>query len=160
MTVKRVLTATVFCLGQATVPVLAGVDLTAAETCMAQQIASGQNPALCLDTAHADCLLSPADAPAVATLCFTEARKAWDAGIAAEMARIRDNAPEKIAAIAAIEVKYDLLTGLTQCDRMEELAKVASEEPADSIQRQKARCTASSAGLAYLRLRYRGSDIE
>jgi hypothetical protein len=141
-------------------PALAEADLASAENCLIARIDAGENPTQCIDDAHVTCQATPADQPAIAILCYREARAAWDVGIKAEMARINDRADDRIAAIAAVELKYDLIANLTQCDRMEELAKVGSDVSADAIQRQKAHCEASSAGLAYLRVKLRGRSIE
>lgn len=138
----------------------AELDLPAADSCLEDRVSAGKSPADCIEAAHAACQTIPEETPAVAMVCFREARGSWDAGIAEEMARIRDKAPEKIAAIAGIEVKYDLLASLTQCDRMEELALVASHATAETIQRQKSRCEATASGLAYLRLKLRARGID
>lgn len=141
-------------------PVAAQIDIATVQTCMTNRIDTGENPAICIDEAQATCQATPADSPAVAILCFRNARSDWDAAITAEMARIRDRADDRIAAIAAVELKYDLLASLTQCDRMEELARVGTDTPAETIQRQKARCEASASGLAYLRAMLRGRSIK
>ena len=76
------------------------------------------------------------------------------------MGRISAIADDRIAAIAGIELKYDLITARTQCDRMEELALAASGQPAETIRRQKSRCEAGAAGLAYLRLKLRARSLQ
>lgn len=141
-------------------PALAQIDVAAAKACITDRIDTGENPALCIDEAHATCQATPADSPAVAILCFRNAKADWDGAIAAEMDRIRNRADDRIAAIAAIELKYDLIASLTQCSRMEELAQVGTDTPAETIQRQKARCEASAAGLTYLRALLRGRSIK
>lgn len=141
-------------------PALAQVDLPAADACLTERLGAGQNPAACVEAAHADCVATPPDAPALATVCFREARSAWDRGIGAEMARIAARADERIAAIAGIELKYDLIASRTQCDRMEELALAASSASPEDILRQKSRCEAAAAGLAYLRLKLRAQSID
>lgn len=138
----------------------AEVDLTAADTCLTQRIEAGQNPATCVEDAQAYCRLTPQDAPALAAVCFRDAQAEWDRGITEEMGRIRQRAEPRIAAIAGIELKYDLIASRTQCDRMEELALAASAEPPETIQRRKSRCQASAAGLAYLRLKLRARSID
>lgn len=141
------------------VPALAQIEIAKATECMTARIDAGETPALCIDEAHATCLATPADSPAVAILCYRNARADWDAAITAEMSRIRERADERISAIAAVELKYDLIASLTQCDRMEELALVGSTKSGETIQRQKARCEASAAGLAYLRATLRGRSL-
>jgi hypothetical protein len=143
-----------------TAPAWAEVDLASAASCMTTRIDTGENPAQCIDEAHAACQATPQDSPAIAILCYRTAQAAWDAGIRTEMARINDRADDRIAAIAAVELKYDLIASLTQCDRMEELALVGSDISSETIQRQKARCQASSAGLAFLRVTLRGRSIK
>jgi hypothetical protein len=74
------------------------------------------------------------------------------------MAEIRDSAAERLSAIASVEVKYDMLGNLMQCDRMEALALIGDAEPA-AIQRDKARCTAAATGLVLTRLLIRSQDL-
>jgi hypothetical protein len=136
----------------------AAVDLSSVEACVEAHAASDTLPAPCVAQAMTECLGTPSDAPALASLCFREARDTWSEGIAARMARLKAAAPEEIAAIAGIEVKYDLLGGLLQCDRGEELALVGSGA-LEEIQRQKDQCTATAAGMAYIRLLWRARDL-
>lgn len=145
------------CLGTAAT---ADVDLTAADACLNDRLSQNQNPASCIDQAHQRCLTTPDDLTASAVLCFGQAREAWNNGIAANMKTIDDMADDRIAAIAAIELKYDLLANLMQCDRMEELAKAGSEATGDQISRQRAQCEASAAGLVYLRVKMRAQSLQ
>ncbi|SPF78017.1 hypothetical protein [Pseudoprimorskyibacter insulae] len=139
------------CLCMAT-PLFAEVDLAAYNTCIEAQIAANQPAAQCMQQQHAFCDSYPADdAPAAATLCYIEAKDTWSGGIAARLDAIRAKGNEKITAIAGIEVKYDLLANLLQCDRIEELAGL-SDLPAEAITLQKARCQAAAAGLALTKL--------
>lgn len=140
-------------------PAAAEVDLGAVAACAASHKAAGTVPAPCVAEAMAACHAVPADAPALASACYRDAREVWSQGIAAHMATIRESAPEEIAAIAGVEVKYDLLAGLIQCDRMEALALIGPAEAAD-IQRQKDGCAATAAGTAYLRLVWRSQGLE
>lgn len=139
-------------------PARAEVVLDQVARCIEHSRQSGTVPTACIDTAQADCLSLPAETPAVAILCYARARESWDSGITQRMAEIRATAPEQIAAIAGIEVKYDLLASLVQCDRLEELARLSSQT-AETVQRQKARCTATASGLAYMRLLWRSQDL-
>ncbi|PWL34134.1 MAG: hypothetical protein DCO97_15980 [Marivita sp. XM-24bin2] len=141
-------------------PVAAEVDLIATNTCLADRLAEGQNPSSCVDQAHQRCLTTPDDMTAAAVLCFSQARETWRIGITAEMERITETADDRIAAIAGVELKYDLLANLMQCDRMEELAKVGSDATGDQISRQRAQCDASASGLAYLRVRLRAESMQ
>lgn len=135
-------------------PGLAEVDLGAVSACGI----AGDPPAACVEQAMAECHAAPPDTPAVASQCFRAAQARFSEGITARMQAIRDGAPERIAAIAGIEVKYDLLLGLTQCDRMQELALVGESDLA-AIQRQADGCTATAAGIALLRLMSRSRDL-
>lgn len=133
------------------------LDLDTVAACVGTAADLGKSPNGCVDQAHTACLRLPADTPAVASLCFEETRAAWSDAIGARMADLSIRAPERIAALAGIEVKYDLLSALTQCDRMEELARLR-EAPTPEILLQKTRCTATASGLAYVRLLWRLPD--
>ncbi|MFW2542220.1 hypothetical protein ACN2XU_06235 [Primorskyibacter sp. 2E107] len=145
-------------MGASALPALADFDLDKTKTCLLEAQSKKGNPAICIEEAHAPCLAEPADSPSLAALCFTKARETWSTGITAEMDAIKAGAPEQIAAIAGIELKYDLIASLTQCDRMEELA-LLGDMPAERLQRDMARCQASSSGLAYARLLWRASTL-
>ena len=69
--------------------------------------------------------------------------------------RVQSTGPEDLAVVAGIETKYDILSGLMQCDRMKELAQAMSEDTPEAVQRQYAQCSATAAGLAYARLHWR-----
>ncbi len=136
-------------------PACAEVDLATVESCILERIETGEEPAACIEMAHSECLAAPDATPAVATLCFVEAKGVWSAGIADLLKKVPAEAPDEIAAIARIEAKYDILSGLVQCDRMEELALAASNHPGEVIARQKAHCAATASGVAYARLQWR-----
>lgn len=138
----------------------ADVDLPTIDACLSERISQKANPASCVDQAHQRCLTTPEDMTASAVLCFGQAREAWNIGIAANMEQIRETAEDRIATLAAIELKYDLLANLMQCDRMEELAKAGSEATGDQIVRQRAQCEASAAGLVYLRVKLRSQSLQ
>ncbi len=133
------------------------IDIAAVDSCVATATDLGTSPNGCVDQAHAPCLRIPAETPAVATLCFEETRAEWSEAISARMSDLSDRAPERISALAGIEVKYDLLTALVQCDRMEELGRLRDIASGD-ILLQKTRCTATASGLAYVRLLWRLPD--
>jgi len=128
------------------------------DACILGAFAAQANPAACLVEVHAECMSTPAETPAVATLCFRRAREDWDGRITGIMRKIGTEREGPIAAIAGIEVKYDLLSGLLQCDRVEELALAISDLGTEEIAREKARCAATAAGLAYARLLWRARD--
>lgn len=126
--------------------------------CVATRLDQGSRPGACVAEGLSACDAEPAETPAVAVLCYNTAQDTWGEGIATRMAEIRDSAPEKLSAVAGIEVKYDLLGNLMQCDRMEELSLVGEGEAA-TIQRDKARCTAAATGLVYVRLLMQAQDL-
>lgn len=140
-------------------PAAADERLVETNACLNARLAENQTPAPCVDQAHQRCLTTPEDMTASAVLCFRQARETWNIGIATEMEHIRKAASDRIASIAAIELKYDLLANLMQCDRMEELAKVGSDASGDQISRQRAQCDASASGLAYLRVKIRSRSL-
>ncbi|WP_425100152.1 hypothetical protein [Tropicibacter sp. S64] len=140
------------------VPAAAEMDIAAAKSCLIDAQTKRGDPSVCIDAAHADCLAAPGDTPSVAALCFATARDDWGTGIRAEMDRIKAEAPEDIATVTAIDLKYDLILALTQCDRMEELAGIGGT-PAAVIEREKARCMASASGFAYARLLWRSATM-
>ncbi|SMX41665.1 hypothetical protein [Maliponia aquimaris] len=135
------------------------LDITTVNACVATSTELGTSPNGCVDQAHAPCLQVDSETPAVATLCFEETRADWSAAISARMATLSATAPERLAALAGIELKYDLLTALVQCDRMEELAQLREIAAEDTLL-QKTRCAATASGLAYVRLLWRLPDPE
>ncbi|ARE42073.1 hypothetical protein RGUI_3932 [Rhodovulum sp. P5] len=149
------LAAVLLCLAA---PAHAEVNISRVDACVAQSSAQKRPPTDCIDAALAECLAVPADTPAVAGLCFSDAKEAFSAAISDGMQTLRASAPDQIAAIAGIEVKYDLLANLLQCDRMEDLAKLGPA-PAQEIGLQKMRCEATAAGLTYMRLVWRARTL-
>lgn len=140
-------------------PAMAEVDLARVNSCLTERLAGAQPPATCIDDAQVSCVSVNRDTPAVATLCFVEVEQEWQAAIASLMKTISQNAPEEIAAIAGIEAKYDLLSSLLQCSRMEELSLSVGRETGEAIQRQNAHCKANAAGLTYARIFLRSRDL-
>jgi len=140
-------------------PVRAEVKLDAVKSCVDASTSAGTSPAPCIDQAQAECAAIPGETNKVATLCFARAQEVWSDGIRAELDRISAVAPEEIAAIAAIEVKYDMISGLVQCDRLAELALVG-EAATDAIERNKAHCSASATALSYVNLLWRAQDLK
>jgi hypothetical protein len=126
--------------------------------CVATRLDQGSSPGACVAEALAPCDAEPADAPSVAVLCYKVTQEGWASEIAARMAEIRDSAAERLSAIASVEVKYDMLGNLMQCDRMEALALIGDAKPT-AIQRDKARCTAAATGLVLTRLLIRSQDL-
>lgn len=140
-------------------PAMAEMDLNGINACLSDRLEARQPAATCLDEAHSACMSINIDTPAVAALCFVELEKEWQAGIAALMTGIKQKASEEIAAVAGVEGKYDLLSALLKCSRMEELALIVGRESDDAIVRQNARCKANAAGLTYARLFLRSRDL-
>ena len=135
---------------------LALAALLSASSAQAQQASPALpgcdgTPAACLDAALAPCHAEKAETPALASRCYRDAQARFSDAIAARMRMIGEAAPETLAAVAGIEVKYDLVIGLAQCDRMAELA-LLGEASLPEIQRRKDGCTATAVGLALLRL--------
>lgn len=127
-------------------------------SCVETRIGQQARPGACIEQVLQACDRAPANTPAVAMLCYEQAREVWGQGLSARMAAIREGADDRIAAIAGIEVKYDLLAALMQCDRVEELALMGEAEASD-IQRGKARCAAAATGLVYVRLLMQARDL-
>lgn len=134
--------------------------LAASDECILGKFAAGQQPTACIDEAHGTCLKTPSAMPSVASVCFRAAQDRWSAGIKALMEAVRAKASKDVAVLASIEVKYDLLAGLMQCDRMEELSMALSELSQEDVLRQKTHCAATASGLAYARLRWRTRDLD
>ncbi len=134
----------------------AEVALQEVNGCIENARSLGTSPMTCVDNAHVPCLEIPAETPNVATLCFKEAQDTWSGAMTTALEVIKDNLPD-IAPIASIEVKYDLLSGLLQCDRMAELAALQNAED-EKILLQKTRCSATASGLAYVRLVWRAPE--
>jgi len=148
------------CLGLA-VPALPGqAAITEADIAACLNASEArEDPALCVAAAHAECRAFPDTAPSAAAECFLAARTDWGTLIAAQMERVAAKASERVAQVARIEVKYDLLANLLQCDRMEELAVLGGMED-EPLLRQRARCEATASGLTYLKLLRRSEGIE
>lgn len=154
-------TLTALCVGLASSnPAYAQVNLDAANSCILDSFASGQGPDTCIQAAHQECLAEPESMAAAATLCFTRANDTWSQGIAAQMTEIRDRASPDITAIAQIETKYDMLSGLLQCDRVEELAIAVSDQSGPAIQRAKSMCAATTAAYTYAKLLWQTRNMQ
>ncbi len=125
--------------------------------CVEAQVAAGAPAADCVTRAHAACL-DLGDAPAAATLCLLEAKEAWGERIAARMDEIEAAAPAEIGEVAVIEVRFDLLQNLLQCDRLEALARLR-DPGGEALRLQRARCEATATGLAYVKLLLQSRDI-
>lgn len=158
MVLRGFMVIAVLATGFGAAPAFAGVDIPTADACIATSFETGQSPAECIDAAQVECLAGAEETPAVATLCFVEARKIWTEALGAAIEQARDTLPADLAAISGIELKYDILGGLMQCDRMEELSLAVSDEKSELIGVQKSRCQATTSGLAYARLKWRLSS--
>lgn len=140
------------------VPAMASAEanLDLAADCVLAGASPG--PMVCAAQAMAGCGADASDVPAAATLCFRTAQEQFGDAISDIMTRLTEGLTEELAAVAGIEVKYDLLGGLMQCDRMTELAMVG-DTPAQDIQMQAEACTATATGATYLRLVMRAQDL-
>lgn len=134
----------------ATPTIRAEIDIAAAESCIGRNQDENKNPIACLTTQMDACLTVPPEQYASAVLCFAEARSAWESAIAARMSRLRTAGSPAVPGFA-VQAKYDVLAGLLQCDRVEELAALG-DAPAEAIKRDKARCTALTAAATFARL--------
>lgn len=135
-------------------PLTPPIDTAAVAGCVAEAQARKAAPDICIGPTLAGCGSLPADAPALATLCYDEARRQLAEATAARLTLLDDTAPEPLALRARVEAKYDLLSGLLQCDRLEELGRL-DDTPAETLALQKTRCEATASGLAYIRLLWR-----
>lgn len=125
---------------------------TQVQACIDAQIAADAPVAECVNEAQADCLQYPLDAaPDAATKCFLDQKETWGAAIAARMGEIKATADEGVVAVAGIEVKYDLMSNLLQCDRIEELT-LLRRDPDAQTRAQDARCESTATGLAFIKL--------
>lgn len=141
-------------------PALAAVDLTTSNACFDAAVAGKTNPAQCIEAAQNTCLEGAnGGTPAVTVLCFSEARDSWSAGLADTLAQITGQVDEKLAALARIETKYNLLTNLMECDRIEELSVAVSDMDGDAISIQSASCKASAAAATYMHLYLRAKSL-
>ena len=154
---SRLATPTILCLWAG----LASAEVSVSDTnaCITESLNQGRQATSCIALAHSSCTEVVSETPAVATLCFVNAERAWAAGISGIMSQITEGASEEIAAIASIESKYDLLTALLQCDRMEELELVVGQKEDEDILLGNAHCKARATALTYARLFVRSRDL-
>lgn len=125
------------------------------EACLAQRIDNEAQMLNCVTEALSPCLAEPDDMNSVAALCFRDSRRQFDQGLSARMVDLRGQADDTLVTLVSIELKYDIFSGLLQCDRLEELARALSEISQEAVQRQKAQCQATTSGLALARLQLR-----
>lgn len=135
-------------------PALAEVDLAMVDGCVTKAREMDQSVMACVDAAHAPCLEIHSETPNVRSLCFKEAQDSWSRGIARHIEELAKDAPTQITAIAKIEVKYDLLASLLQCDRLDELAALQGAADQERLM-QKTHCSATASGLAFARMIWR-----
>ncbi|RVT82674.1 hypothetical protein DXV76_15655 [Rhodobacteraceae bacterium CCMM004] len=128
----------------------AAADPGAARACVAERAQAGEAVADCVNRAQAACFQYEEGAPA-GIACFREMREDWAAEIALRMDEIGAQAPEEIAAIAGVEVKYDLRRNLLECERMQELRLLRQEMDTGAMHAM-VRCEATAVGLAYVKL--------
>lgn len=131
----------------------------ATDACLSEKIETEAQLLGCVTKALAPCMLEPSDMNSSATLCFRGKIEAFEAGIKLGVSQLSDRATNEAFKLINIELKYDMLSGLLQCDRMEELAAAFSKYGAEAIQRQKAQCRATTLGLSYARLTLRAQEF-
>lgn len=144
-------------LAQETAPT-AEADPDIAE-CVSDRIGDQAPVAECVRAAAAPCEAVPAAAPALAAKCFIDLKEGFGVAIAGRMDRLEQTAPDQIVSVAGIEVKYDLMTNLLQCDRMSELRALRAD-PGEGALAQDAACQARATGLAYAKLLLQSSEFE
>lgn len=132
-------------------------EFDTAGACLEERAAAAAPLADCIVEAQAVCLSFPEPSLAGAE-CYRNAKEHWGGLIAARMEEIRAVASNELAAVAGIEVKYDLQGNLMQCDRMEELALVRKDPDEETVY-ARMRCEATAVGLAYAKLSYQSRQI-
>lgn len=140
-------------------PAAAGVDIAQVNACADAARRDATSPAHCIDAAQGACMINAQQTPAVATLCFSEARDAWSAALSALIADVSSRTDESRAAIVRIETKYNLLANLMECDRVEELSRAVSDLGGDAIALQTAHCQASASAATYLHVYRRAGAL-
>jgi len=131
----------------------------ALRACVIERGEAAASPAPCIETALAPCRRETRETHAVAILCYRETQAAFDLRTAAIVREIRETASEEAATLIAIETKYEILAGLLQCDRIEELAQALSDETAEAVARRKADCTAATSAAAFAALLIRAGAL-
>lgn len=129
-----------------------------AKACLDKQIQVGEPIAQCVNEVQSICLSFGAPSMAGAD-CYRRAKSHWGDLISARMNKVQASASEEVAAIAGIEVKYDLKGNLMQCDRMEELALVG-KAPGEETVYTRLRCEATAVGLAFAKLYFQSSGLK
>lgn len=137
----------------------AEMSMKTVDQCLTGAFDAQTNPNSCVDLAHAECGGMPEDMHAASALCFTKTQEVWNAAIAEQMEGIRARGDDQLSAVAGIETKYDVLSALLQCDRMEELNRL-TDQSAELVARQKAGCVSTASGLAYVRLNWRARSLQ
>jgi len=121
------------------------------ETCLMSQAQSGGPSISCINEAQGSCIQFISDAPQAALLCFLDAQKIWTKYIGARMDFVLEKGGDDLAAVAGIEVKFDLLQNKLQCQRMSELTMLRAA-PTEQTQITAARCDATANGLVFAKL--------
>lgn len=121
------------------------------EACLLTQLSNGAPSIACINEALGACIQFTGDAPQAALQCFLEAQKTWTRYIGARMDFVLEKGGEDIAAVAGIEVKFDLLQNKLQCQRMSELSMLQAA-PTEQTQITAARCDATANGLVFAKL--------
>lgn len=126
-------------------------SLEQAETCLVKAIAAAGNPAECVMKVHSPCLAYSQAAAPQASLCFAEMRMGWDAKLKGLLETISGSNDVRRAASTRIESKYELLTNLLNCDRLDELAELYAQPETERLL-QKTRCEATASAVTFIRL--------
>ena len=121
------------------------------EACLLTQLDNAAPSIACVNEALGACIQFTADAPQAALQCFLSAQTTWASYIGARMDFVFEKGGEDIAAVAGIEVKFDLLQNKLQCQRMSELSML-NAAPTEQTQITAARCDATANGLVFAKL--------
>jgi hypothetical protein len=121
------------------------------EACLLTQSQNNGPSIACVNEAQSTCIQYTADAPQAALQCFLDVQKTWVSYIGTRMDLVLAKGGEEIAAVAGIEIKFDLLQNKLQCQRMSELAMLRAG-PTEQSQIAAARCDATANGLVFSKL--------
>jgi len=138
-------------------PAFPGLDTAEVAACVEGAVLTNSAPNGCVAAAQKACTAHSAETPAVIALCYTEAETAWGAATRERLDQLEASAPAHVAGLAQIEAKYDLLAGLVQCDRLDEMGQFHGIAE-DQLLIQVRACRASAVGVAYARLLWRVTE--
>lgn len=127
----------------------AEIDLPALESCGR---AKPEESILCISKALEPCEAVVPETPAVAVLCYENARRDLEKGLQPALEAVTETEGDAVGAEARIVVRYEILVRNLGCERNAELSELEGMSAAD-ISRQKARCLAMTLGDTWMRIR-------